>query len=50
MRSSWISLKFAVTQTSSGTNIARFGAGLRILADRGAEVDDAARLGRVTVV
>ena len=37
MWSSWVSLKFAVTQMSSGTNIVELGAGLRVLRRRAAE-------------
>ena len=44
MWSSWVSLKFAVTQMSSGTNIAERGPGRHIFADRGGEVDHPARL------
>ena len=44
--SSWVSLKFAVTQRSSGTNMVRFVPAVRILSDRPAEIDDPTRLSR----
>ena len=43
--SSWVSLKFAATQMSSGTNIVRFVPGCAYSTDRGGELDDPARLG-----
>ena len=46
MASSWVSLKFAVTQISSGTNIVRSVPACANWPTRGGEVDDAPRLGR----
>ena len=43
-------MKFAATQISSGTNMVRCRAGLRELADRGAELGDTSGLVGVTVV